>query len=151
MNSTLVFTGKSPRAGSVQLRRDGVDIATATTNSTGDFSAPITLARGTHRYDAKVTQTSGDKSKRAEIVLGFDAKPAAPTGLAALATGHSVRASWSANAEDNILGYRLFRNLSPVLLDQVAASVAAFDRSEQPIPELTDSAPETVWQAHWLR
>jgi subtilase family serine protease len=149
MASALVLTGTSVRAGSVQLRRDAVDIASVNTDAAGAFSAAVTLARGTHSYDAKITQSSGDKSKRAAIVMGFDAKPAAPTGLAVLATGNSVRASWAMNPEDNILGYRLFRNLSPVLLDRDAANIVAFNQFDGLIPELTDTELATFWRVNY--
>lgn len=108
----------------------------------------VALLTGVNTIELRVRDQQGNRSKPAQVVVGYEERPSAPTGLSANLVDFDVNLSWAANPESSIWGYRVFRGGASVLPDQrqspttVTADPDTFD--EEFLPELADGNLNTT-------
>lgn len=145
--SPITLQGYSSRPQTATLVRGSAVVATTELGSDGSFVFDgVVQPRGLASYLVRISDAQGNISRPARLSLGFDQFPQVPTGLAINAVGNAVRASWAANPEDNILGYRLFRNSTPVLADRAATGMSAFDRFDAPLEQVLDGDSSSYFE-----
>ena len=130
-----------------------VSVGTTTADQAGIFELPVALSTGENRLTARATDSSGNVSKDAGIVVVvLNDTPAAPAVLSASVIGHDVHVTWNPNAEQDLLGYNVYRdgvkqNKSDALSFAQAsfASSSSFDPWQYPQEMAADSDPASYW------
>ncbi|PJA42778.1 MAG: hypothetical protein CO182_01225, partial [Lysobacterales bacterium CG_4_9_14_3_um_filter_62_6] len=142
--------GRSPVAGQLRVARAsaGQPLELATQPVTEDaFDLPaLPLLTGENQLLLGVTDAEQNTSREAVAWVSTGALPSAPTGLAVAVNDHQVTASWNANPEPDVIGYRLFRRDSPALVERDLTDLTV--SAAQPIdaPEAAiDGDPATAW------
>ncbi|HMM68357.1 MAG TPA: CARDB domain-containing protein, partial [Dokdonella sp.] len=149
--STLGLGASSGRPGSVSLHivnaQGASDQQVGATDASGAFAlSAMPLQMGHTEWTLTVTDADGNRSRAATIDMDRGERPAAPTGLNAVVNDHDVSLDWSANAEPDLLGYRVLRNGqaappdAPLSLPIAAASTAGYGASD-----VIDGDPVTAW------
>ncbi len=71
----------------------------------------VPLYQGENRLSARVTDLNGNISRTSEaIVVHYKVPPQIPTGLVATPNGFDVPLVWTANPEENLAGYNIYRD-----------------------------------------
>jgi len=147
---TTPMHGRSPVAGQLRVARAsaGQPLELATQPVTEDaFDLPaLPLLTGENQLLLGVTDAEQNTSREAVAWVSTGALPSAPTGLAVAVNDHQVTASWNANPEPDVIGYRLFRRDSPALVERDLTDLTV--SAAQPIdaPEAAiDGDPATAW------
>ena len=148
------IAGASARSGSIAVHVDteagssNRNAGNTASNSTIALAAQP-LAVGSNHLRVRVTDDTGDISRPAEVWVDRGDVPAAPTGTATAIADHAVHLAWNANAELDVLGYRVFRAGNAVVADvalsegPIASTIGGND------PALAvDGNPQTAWQAY---
>jgi flagellar hook assembly protein FlgD len=123
----------------------------ASADAAGAFTAGITLSLGENKITAKATDSSGNVSKDAAlVVVVYNDTPSAPTGLAAAAQNSDVHLTWNSNPEADILGYNVFRggvklNASDAVVPVQIAASSSFDPYSYAPFQGMDQDPYTYW------
>lgn len=150
--ATTALHGQSPVAGQLQLARatNGapLELLTQPVGSDAFDLTAVPLLAGENHLLLTVTDAEQNVSRVADAWVSTGAPPSAPTGLAVAVSDHQVTATWNANPEPDVIGYRLFRRDSAALverdLDDLTASAA------QPLDApwaAIDGDPATAWAA----
>jgi subtilase family serine protease/flagellar hook assembly protein FlgD len=153
-DSTTAVDGQTEPNRRVALQtRTGVEVAYAVSDVTGKFSiAAAALDLGDNRWQLVATDTEGNTSKVVALHVTRGAAPAAPTGLAAAATGNAVTLAWAANTEIDLAGYvpvldRQARDGVAVVAGATASSTYPYG-SYAPVRAI-DGDASTGWMPHY--
>lgn len=147
---TTPLHGRSPVAGQLRVARASAGAPLElSTQSVGEGAFDLTavpLLAGENQLLLTVTDAEQNTSRLAEAWVSTGALPSVPTGLAVAVINHQVSATWNANPEPDVIGYRLFRRDSPALVerdlnDLTATAAQPFDAPEAAI----DGDPATAW------
>ncbi|MFP5372120.1 MAG: fibronectin type III domain-containing protein, partial [Actinomycetes bacterium] len=110
---TLSWTANAePDLASYRLLRDGVEVATVPSTSTGHVDTGLTNGT-TYTYRLVAEDTHGNRSVSSSPAGATPADlgpPAVPTGLAAVRGDRQVDLSWTANPDADLANYRLMRD-----------------------------------------
>lgn len=148
----IAQAGSVPTAAMVSLRvRNGAaafDSPPIPTTSTGAFSLPtLPLTLGLNTISATATDTNGNISRDAQLIVERSSIPAAPTQVSASLAAPTVSLSWLASASPNIAGYRLFRNAQVRAVDVPTDATLSANSTVGGNPErAVDNDPLTAWQ-----
>ncbi|MEO7324914.1 MAG: CARDB domain-containing protein, partial [Dokdonella sp.] len=150
--SAIDLSGRSGKPGTLSLH---VDTDSGSSDSTPSpvagaaafvLNAQSLLSGGNH-FVARVADASGNVSRSAEVWVDRGAIPVAPTGVAVTIDDHTATLRWDANAEADVIGYRVFRNGGIVAPDALLAeaTVATSDAGGDPTLAV-DGDPQTYWE-----
>lgn len=151
--ATTALHGQSPVAGQLRVARATggapVELLTQAVSSDAFDLAALPLLAGENQFLLTVTDTDGNVSRVAEAWVSSGSPPSAPTGLALSVIDHEVTATWNANPEPDVVGYRLFRRDSSALAERDLddLSVAAAQPADAPEAAI-DGDPATAWAAN---
>ncbi|MBO9664190.1 CARDB domain-containing protein [Dokdonella sp.] len=149
------LAGRSGRAGTLRLHVEAPggssDSDRGRTGADGTLSVPtLALAMGTTRVVATVTDDDGNVSVPGEVWMDRGAAPSTPTGLQVGVDDHRVTASWNANPEPDVIGYRVFRDGRAVAPDATGGfPLTATSDGCCDVGNLVDGDPATVWNNSW--
>src|SRR5690606_21981303 len=120
--------GTAEVPGEVQLERevngDAQSLPAGSTSDEGEFCVEaVALLQGTNHLRLRVLDADGHRSKPATLVLRHGQAPVAPDGVTVDVDGHEVTLAWQANAEPDVVGYRVFRNGNAVQSDAETAEI----------------------------
>ncbi len=153
-DTQIQMTGHSPVVDTtVELFQDtgagAAALGAVSVDGQGDFSFDVTLAPGENRFTARASDPQGNISRDSDmIVVVSDQVPASPTGLLAEVVDHTVRLTWDASTETDILGYNLFRDGDKVNLStQVTEGIASASIAGQAANRAVDGSPYSSWIA----
>lgn len=92
---------------------------------TGTFSRPLTLAEGENRLQAAAGNRAGVGPQSAEVLVTLDTTlPVSPSNLAAQARiAGTVRLTWKAPVDTEVVGYKLYRASNPFTTPQGAGKL----------------------------
>ncbi len=108
--------------------------------------AGVAVAMGRTRFDLSLEDAQGNRSRAATVRVLRGVPPSTPTGLALAAAGHEVTASWNANPEPDVVGYRLWYRDQALLGETAIADVESVDSDgDFQGPFATDGDPQTGW------
>ena len=94
-------------------------------SGTSTYSDTDVAAEQTYYYRLKAVDTSDNESDYSDAASArIDVVPAAPTALNAEAGDEGVSLTWTANTEDDLKEYRIYRGTSSGPTDQVATVTA---------------------------
>jgi len=149
---STALTGATPNAGTLNVMRDvsGTPLSLlAEQIEQGRFTLPaVPLIAGENHLLLRLTDAEQNISRIAETWVTSSTDPAAPTGLAVAVNNHDVSATWNANAETDIAGYRLFRRDFPVLVERDLESLSAVGTPDDESAAAIDGNPNTAWLAN---
>lgn len=115
----------------------------------GQALAGIAVAMGRTRFDLSLEDEQGNSSRIATVQLLRGEPPSAPTGLALAAASHQVTASWNANPEPDVVGYRLWHRDQALLGETEIADVESVDSwGDFQGQFATDGDPQTGWMQY---
>lgn len=149
------LSGRSGRAGTLRLHVEAPggssDSDRGRTGADGAVSVPaLALAAGTTHVVATVTDDEGNVSVPGEVWMERGAVPSTPTGLQVGVDDHRVTASWNANPEPDVIGYRVFRDGRAVAPDATGGfPLTATSDGCCDVGNLVDGDPATVWNNSW--
>lgn len=111
--------------------------------------AGVAVVMGRTRFDLSLEDAQSNRSRAATVQVLRGAPPSTPTGLALAAAGHEVTASWNANPEPDVVGYRLWYRDQALLGETAIADVESVDsEGDSEGPFATDGDPQTGWMHH---
>jgi subtilase family serine protease/flagellar hook assembly protein FlgD/fibronectin type 3 domain-containing protein len=148
----VAVQGKSGRAGTLSIRVENAqganDLAPVATGGDGAIALPaLGLAPGANRFVFRVADAQGNRSRAAELWIDRGAAPAAPQGVAANVAGYDVTVSWNANAEPDVVGYRVSRRDHVAPADAALGETPVATSIEGYAPEAAiDGDPQTAWE-----
>lgn len=145
--STIALQGRSALPGRIGVRiGSGTEQDLGMTGIDGRFAlADLAIAAGDNAIIVRVTSTDGDRSRTATRQVRRASVPAAPTGVQATATGHDVTVVWNANAEADVIGYRIDHNGGYVHEDDTLAVVNATSTTCCNAENAIDGSLTTDW------
>jgi subtilase family serine protease/flagellar hook assembly protein FlgD len=112
--AVLKLSGKAEGEGTMTLATSAgvtVPVRRFTTEPDGRFEkTDVAVPMGTSRYELRHVDAAGNISKPAVFEMQRGTPPAKPTGLTATLQDHWLSASWNANSEPDLFGYRVVRN-----------------------------------------
>jgi subtilase family serine protease/flagellar hook assembly protein FlgD len=149
------LVGHSARAGNIALHietsQGTSDPAAGATSNTGAISLPArVLESGSNHFTLRVTDSSGNVSRPAELWIDRGVVPAMPQGLAATIDDHLVELSWVANGESDLLGYRVFRNEQPLAPDRLLGELPVATSASGDAAAAVDGNAQSYWAAYVL-
>jgi hypothetical protein len=122
-----------------------------TTSNTGAISLPArVLASGSNHFTLRVTDSSGNASRPADLWIDRGLVPAMPHGLAATIDDHRVELDWFANAESDLLGYRVFRNEQPLAPDRLLGELPVATSERGDASAAVDGNAQSYWDVEVL-
>jgi subtilase family serine protease/flagellar hook assembly protein FlgD len=152
--ASVPLQGRSPLPGDLSLGLNGGSpAASGASDAAGDFLIPaVTLQSGENEIAVRLTTAAGDRSLPATVWVTRAAAPTPPTGLALDASGHDVQASWNANPEADVLGYRVQHNGGLLPPDALLASgVSSQSATCCDAANASDNDAGTAWNiATWI-
>lgn len=112
------------------IYRNNVEIARVG-NSTTTYTDSGLMPNTAYTYGIKAYNTSGLTSDMSNVVVvttPFELPPAAPSGLQAQPNGpYEVILTWAPNAEEDLAGYRIYRN--GALVAEIEGQITSFTDS----------------------
>ncbi|MGE3972169.1 MAG: Ig-like domain-containing protein [Porticoccaceae bacterium] len=151
--ASTALHGQSPVAGQLRVARATggapVELLTQPVTSDAFDLAALPLLVGENQLLLTVTDADQNVSRVAEAWVSSGSPPSAPTGLALSVIDHEVTATWNANPEPDVVGYRLFRRDFPALVERDLddLSVVAAQPADAPQAAI-DGDPATAWAAN---
>lgn len=146
---TTALAGTTPRAGTLRLSRDtgGTPVELLQLEIEQDrFAIPeVALVAGENPLLLRLTDHDSNISRSAVAWVVSGSDPSAPTGLAAAVHNHHVTATWNANPEPDSVGYRLFRNDFPVLVERDLDDLVTIGSPDFGSELAVDGDPQTAW------
>ncbi|MCU7864747.1 MAG: discoidin domain-containing protein, partial [Candidatus Thiodiazotropha sp. (ex Lucinoma borealis)] len=129
------------------------DLGSVLTDSEGVFLyEAVTLAAGVNTLQVTMRDADGNRSKPTAVIVVSGGVPSIPTGVTASATGFDIDLSWNANPENNVVGYRAFRDAQPVFAEtsaQISAAEASSSVSGAYTHYAIDGRPTTYWSPNY--
>lgn len=144
---TVALQGRSALPGQLGVRiGSGTEQSGGTTASDGRFAlAELALTAGDNAIAVRATTADGDRSRTATRWVKRATAPAAPTGLQASTAGYDVTLAWNANAEADVLGYRIEHNGGYVHADDTLTGVTASSTTCCDAETAADGSVDTYW------
>lgn len=126
----ITITGKgidlASVAGTVTNGQGVINLTAVSTDDLGNFSlANLSLEEGDNTYSIQLSDTTGNISKSASLMVQSGTLPGQPTGLLASNVDFDVSLNWNANPETNIAGYHVFRDDVSLLPDVPVTGLTA--------------------------
>lgn len=145
--ATTSLQGRSALPGRLAIRVGaGAERDAGATGTDGRFVLEaIALDAGDNAIVLSAITHSGDRSRRATRRVTRAAAPAAPTGVQAGATGYDVSVQWNANAETDVIGYRIEHNGGYVHPDDTLTPVTVTSAACCDAERSIDGDPATHW------
>ncbi|MCB1037697.1 MAG: hypothetical protein KDD47_27945, partial [Acidobacteria bacterium] len=154
--TSVDLSGTGPLAGvtavgEVENALGTTPLPAVTADGDGAFAFPgIALERGLNTLTVRLTDGDGNLSKDAAVSVTSAPAPAQPQGLGATVTGQQLDLTWAANAEADLLGYRLYRDGEGIPSAQTLASYSGATASSAapggaPVSVL-DGDAGTLWR-----
>ncbi len=146
------LTGSTPQPGTLRVSRDTsggpVELLQIEVEQ-DEFSIPsVALVAGENTLLLRVTDAESNISRADIAWVSVGSDPSIPTGLAVAVHNHHVTASWNANPEPDIVGYRLFRNDFPALVERDLDDLIAVGSPDDSTGGALDGDPQTAWLAN---
>ncbi|MCC6562483.1 MAG: Ig-like domain repeat protein, partial [Xanthomonadales bacterium] len=107
--------------------------------------AAIPLFLGANRFEIEVVDADGNRSRKAIASVVRGDAPAPPQGLALAVADHDVTATWLANAEANVVGYRLWHRDQALPAEAVVDGITTTAASGQHGEHASDGNASTGW------
>lgn len=151
--ATTSLQGRSDMPGTLSLRINAdAEQPVGATGADGGFTlAGVALQTGDNALAVRATTSAGDRSRRATRRVLRAAVPAAPTGVQVSASGYAVSLHWNANAEADVIGYRVEHNGGYVHPDATLSGVTAVSTTCCDAERAADGDSGTHWDiATWL-
>ncbi len=128
--TTVTLSGRGITAatvtGTVVTASSSNALTSVSTDASGSFTLPdLPLAPGHNAFTLYLTDAMGNRSKPAIVTVTLAQPPSQPTGLAAAVHDTTVSFTWNANPEADVVGYRLWRNGTPVLAERDVTEMAS--------------------------
>jgi fibronectin type 3 domain-containing protein/flagellar hook assembly protein FlgD len=128
--TTVTLAGQGITAatvtGNVVTSSSSSPLMSVSTDAAGNFTLPdLPLMPGPNAFTVYLTDAVGNRSKPANVTVTSAQPPGQPTGLAATVHDTTVSLTWHANPETDVVGYRLWRNGTPVLADRDVTEMAS--------------------------
>ncbi|HEY5865783.1 MAG TPA: Ig-like domain-containing protein, partial [Candidatus Tectomicrobia bacterium] len=139
--TTVTLSGRGITAatvtGNVVTASGSSALTSVSTDASGNFSLPdLPLVPGHNTFTLYLTDAVGNRSKPATVTVTLAQPPSQPTGLAAVVHDTTISFTWNANPEADVVGYRLWRNGTPVLADRDVTEMASVSGFMLTWPEL---------------
>ena len=133
----------------------GAEVGYALSDDSGSFAiAAAPLGLGDNRFQLLATDGKGNTSKSTALHVRRGMAPAAPTGLSAGVSSHTVTLSWAANIEPDLAGY------VPVLQQQPrsgaitianASASSSYPFGSYAPEQAIDGNPSSGWMPHYAQ
>ncbi len=122
------------------------------TDTDGGFVLPeIELADGINTFTVVLTDATGNVSKQATVTVEAGTSPSQPQGLNVSAVDYDVTLNWDDNAENNLIGYRIFRNGESLLSDVQISGLTATSSYPSSRPEYAvDGNENSYWHIDYF-
>ena len=96
----------------------------------------LPLVPGHNAFTLYLTDAVGNRSKPVTVTVTLAQPPSQPTGLVAAVHDTTISFTWNANPEADVVGYRLWRNGTPVLANRDVTEMASVSGLMLTWPEL---------------
>jgi len=139
--------GSATVSGEVVTTSGTTSLPSASTDVDNRFViADVALETGNNEFTVRLTDSAGNISKDATVIVVQGQAPSQPTGLTAAAAGFDVSLTWNANPETDIVGYRIFRNGESLLPDVPVTGITATASDNPTIAfRAVDNSTGTFW------
>jgi flagellar hook assembly protein FlgD len=113
-----------------QLGGESQLLASIASGPGGDFAGMVALNAGENLIVAQAVDQAGNISKKsASMLVIWDTPPAQPQGLQATEQNFTVSLSWQPNSDQDLAGYKVYRNNSRIQQPAYVATAQAIDVS----------------------
>lgn len=145
-------TGKAVAGAEVKLfaQQDGEFNFLTSVPSTagGGFAAELALSKGENTIMAQAIDGAGNISKKSATMLAvWNTPPAQPLGLQAIEQDFNVSLTWQPNSDQDLAGYKLYRNNVEMQKTELATaqSIAVSSYRSYPGTKAYDNNLGTYW------